>query len=750
MRAQLPKPIHPEPSVGEGAMAGSAVYITWVTASLLGGIILMPLFKPLGKRVTLAGFVDMFRRYWLHIALVFSIYVWKDLLDGLDRILMANTQLDMTPFIYAVEGDLVLWVQQTFLSGALTFILTHYYVAGYMLMTYTASLYFTYFDDRWMADRVLLAMFFVYALAVPFYLFFNVRVTGDHIPQMEPLAYHLTPEIQTWFTRIDPFTNGMPSLHIGVPFAVWLGIHRWDEDNRWRNFRIFIGVFTIVTGFTIIYLGIHWFVDILGGLFVAAVAVNLADRSHAWVWYRLDERTFNARLAWLLADLRNIRQVISAWGERVWSWLTTPSQSLTTSAVVVLLITTAGVLLYDAAHQHFPASGVTHPEAAAGSGGWLVALDSDENGNLSAVVMDLEGGESRTVRLDMNEDGNQSQWGLVNASTEVLVSKNHAIISQGYLIRTIRFDNVNQTGIILTGPLFDSLALLDSDESSANLYGVHEGNVYDVINWPAPPIAATDDNITLIDGGGDSLAWVTDDQPLGVKVLTTTGVQSVRSVLVNASVAPEVDEQVLALTGVRVDYSDAEITAISLSGDSMVVEVNLSAVTRLVLVDLQSGEQRLIGDPLFPVAAASIGNDHIAWQHRWGLNSLEPVDADLDWDVSFHVISENRSYPLHTEDELNQTAPQVMERHIAWLQQSEGENPPELRIYSLEETFEPYSSRTLQVAIILLIPLLTVWMVQNQKERRERYGTIDEGRGAEEISQGASWADELPQVAKTD
>ena len=51
-------------------MVGTGVYITWVTSALLGGILLMRVFKPLGKKVTLAGFVDMFRRYWLHIALV--------------------------------------------------------------------------------------------------------------------------------------------------------------------------------------------------------------------------------------------------------------------------------------------------------------------------------------------------------------------------------------------------------------------------------------------------------------------------------------------------------------------------------------------------------------------------------------------------------------------------------------------------------------------------------------------------------
>jgi hypothetical protein len=81
------------------------------------------------------------------------------------------------------------------------------------------------------------------------------------------------------------------------------------------------------------------------------------------------------------------------------------------------------------------------------------------------------------------------------------------------------------------------------------------------------------------------------------------------------------------------------------------------------------------------------------------------------------VISDNQSYPLHAEDQVNQTSPQVMENHIVWLVDSGGEEPPEVRIYSLEETFEPYSSRALQVAILMLIPLLIIWMIQRQKER---------------------------------
>ena len=209
---------------------GSGIYITWITGAILLSIAMMPLFKPPYAKLSAEGFVDMFRRYWAHMFVVFSVYLWKDLLDGLDRVLMANTQLDMTPYVYAVEGDIVLWVQEAFRSPLLDFTLTHFYVMGFMTATFASFLYPIYFDDRHMADRVSLSMFWVYVLSIPFYLFLNVKVTGNYVEGMETIAYDLTPEIHNWFNRIDPFTNGMPSLHIGLPFAIWLSMHRWDED----------------------------------------------------------------------------------------------------------------------------------------------------------------------------------------------------------------------------------------------------------------------------------------------------------------------------------------------------------------------------------------------------------------------------------------------------------------------------------------------------------------------------------------
>ena len=103
---------------------------------------------------------------------------------------MASTGLDMTPYIWAIEGNLVLWVQQTFEADWLTTALTHFYVAGFMFICYVSVFYFAYFDDRWLADRVTLSIAWVYILAVPFYLFFNVRSDGRYHPRNGNACLH--------------------------------------------------------------------------------------------------------------------------------------------------------------------------------------------------------------------------------------------------------------------------------------------------------------------------------------------------------------------------------------------------------------------------------------------------------------------------------------------------------------------------------------------------------------------------------
>jgi hypothetical protein len=197
------------------------------------------------------------------------------------------------------------------------------------------------------------------------------------------------------------------------------------------------------------------------------------------------------------------------------------------------------------------------------------------------------------------------------------------------------------------------------------------------------------------------------------------GIQHTYSVTVNVTINPERDAQVFAMTDTVVDYQNATITDIALDEGYLVALVNLSAIDRLVLVDLATGEQRLLGDPVFPVAAPSIGHGHVAYQQKQFLVSNDPMPDSMDWEVDFHIISENRSYPLHAPDSIDQLDPQVMEGHIAWMQIDEN-GDKEIRIYTIEVVFEKYSSRVLQIFILLMPLLMIAWTSQRMTEKSGR------------------------------
>ena len=697
---------------------GSGIYITWITGAILISVVMMPIFKPPYAKVRIEGFIDMFRRYWAHMIVVFSVYLWKDILDGLDRILMANTQLDMTPYVYAIEGDIVLWVQEGFRNDLLDVVLTHFYVMGFMTATFASFVYPIYFDDRHMADRVSLSMFWVYILAIPFYLFFNVRVTGDYIPLMETIAYDLTPEIHNWFTRIDPFTNGMPSLHIGLPFAIWLTMTRWDEDGRWLRFRRFLVIFLALTAFSIIYLGIHWAIDIIGGMIVAIAAVSVTERTHKGIWTIADERLFTRKIAKLIDDPKIFLRGSRNYVREKFSPLKEPGSKQTSVFIAALLLSTGFVLLWDATHQEFPVEGVEWPTSTAGSDDWLIGIEVDpkldgiNDIEITALNTSLE--ERQGVIIsgpNWFEEPNVSISGsylLLNNQTRVdlydlessenpyspMFSKNTDFEID---ICDIGYDgNGNPLIVILTD---DGILLMNSEQEISNLDGI-------------------DDDVDTLEVSGNSIAWSIDDDTSGPTVYTSslTDASSITAVYLDVIAEIDQDEFLSEQSGIEINYSKSKIVDIAVDGQLIVAVVDVGPINRTVFADTVSGMQTMISTPIWESSSPSIGNGNVAFLQIPRFQPGAPNSENSEENQVFiYQIDSNQTEQLTFDEDESHSSPQALLGGVGWIETSNGE--AELKWYDLEETFEPYSSVILQTSVVLLIPLVFTWARQKQSER---------------------------------
>ena len=678
------------------------VYLTWLVSALAIGVLLMPLIKPPWARVTMDGFIDFLRRYWLHLAMVLLIYNAKDFLDEVDRILMANTDgmLNMTPWIYAIEGNMVLWVQETFRSAWLTSFMTHFYVVGFMVICYVSIFYFAYFDDRYMADRIALAIFWVYILAIPFYLFFNVHVTGNYIPGMETLAYNHTSEINDWFHRIDPLTNGMPSLHIGFPFAVWLCILRFDTDGRWKVYRRIIFAYVVLTAFCILYLGIHWFMDIIGGMVVAAMAVNIADKMANPVWRILDERTINARLATLLTNPKRAFNVIKSGFSKQFSKFTKPTSKETGAMLAVVVILVAGVVTWDLTHQSIPAGGVDAPVGVEAADGWMATLDDRGESSL-LIVHDLSDVDSEIDVVQPILDSN-STWDLMG---------NRLIVANYTALMVIDLENPTTPEATLEVDNPSDIQFVSEDCFAVLQNGVMNYYSYDgeVRIGPNPEQG---DTVLLFESYNAQIALVFASEPDIVHLGVVDG-DGLISLEVNATGDPGEDE-VLAAANLNVDVENATITDISLSQTKLAATVDVNATSRLVLLDTISGESQIISDHKFAAFDPHLDYGVLMFSAYTEINPFEASEEYSDREIYIHDLSENLTKPL-TADGLDQWGPMVLEEHYVY-QQIDSDGILSVEVQPKEPTLQSYSSNILKFGVILVICLALINIMQRQKE----------------------------------
>ncbi|MEE2758483.1 MAG: phosphatase PAP2 family protein [Candidatus Thermoplasmatota archaeon] len=216
------------------------------------------------------------KRYYLHVFGYLAIFIWKKVTDGLNEPIKTSTG-HYTDWVHGFEGEFVFWIQNTFQNPLFTDVLNFHYLFIYLFLIYVTTIYYMYTGERDLTDKVTLNYLLIYALAVPYYLFFNVEVTSSYIPGMDALLYQ-DPWYAYFYGSHDPLDNCVPSLHIAIPFGIlalnWLHMRENGiklKEWKHRRYHQFIFWNTVLFAFAILYLGIHWIIDIPLGILIGGI-----------------------------------------------------------------------------------------------------------------------------------------------------------------------------------------------------------------------------------------------------------------------------------------------------------------------------------------------------------------------------------------------------------------------------------------------------------------------------------------------
>ena len=178
----------------------------------------------------------------------------------------------------------------------------------------------------------------------------------------------------------------------------------------------------------------------------------------------------------------------------------------------------------------------------------------------------------------------------------------------------------------------------------------------------------------------------------------------------------QLSDATLLSEDIVIDYSNSTIKQLILDGKWLIALVDLGYMDRLVLVDIFSGNQSILGDPLWQSSSPSIYGNNIAFLQisSWNPTLLNQEPSEPN-DVWLYDTVTNQSSRL-TYDDLNQLQPHALEESIAWTDVKDN-GDLEVIVYPLKEVFRPYSSVLIQSAILMLIPLTFVWASQSAKEQ---------------------------------
>ncbi|MFC6954658.1 phosphatase PAP2 family protein [Halorubellus litoreus] len=182
----------------------------------------------------------------------------------------------ITGTIYALEGGLVATIQ-SFATPPLTTYFGFMYVYGYtFLLTFPLLAYGLHRD--WRQLRVLLVAYALnYAVGLVFYVAFVAYGPRNFMPeQVQSLLYVQWPDVQLVTSRVNRNTNVFPSLHASLSATVALVAYRFRESYpAWTPIAT---AFAASIALATMYLGIHWFTDVVVGIALAVASVAVGTR----------------------------------------------------------------------------------------------------------------------------------------------------------------------------------------------------------------------------------------------------------------------------------------------------------------------------------------------------------------------------------------------------------------------------------------------------------------------------------------
>ncbi|MCJ7571151.1 MAG: phosphatase PAP2 family protein [Candidatus Thermoplasmatota archaeon] len=179
---------------------------------------------------------------------------------------------DYANIIKNLENGFVYSFTNYWIPGILYFFVI-IYIFVYVFTLWFAPLYFIIADKKQSLKTLAYGLLIIYLVALPFYLFFPISNVYTYYSSASALET-VMPSIEKFFYVTTTTNNCLPSLHTAMSILVAY-CFSLTGNKKLKYFGIFVAITVIIS---VLYLSMHWFIDVFAGIILSLGAIFLLKR----------------------------------------------------------------------------------------------------------------------------------------------------------------------------------------------------------------------------------------------------------------------------------------------------------------------------------------------------------------------------------------------------------------------------------------------------------------------------------------
>jgi membrane-associated phospholipid phosphatase len=217
-------------------------------------------------------FYRIFKEHLLYLLIIFGVVLLHLIeVNIIDSTVTNWIGYDFAYNIQYIEGDIVSQFSQ-YWTPVLVYFFVIMYIAVYPFTLWFSPIYFIVNNQKKAMKTFAYGALFIYIIAIPFYLF--IPITNVYTFYNLESAFNNTfPTVENFFYITTTYNNCLPSLHVAMSILIAQSVHL-TKNKKLSNFMYFCMASVIIS---VIYLAIHWIIDVICGALLAIVIILLLN-----------------------------------------------------------------------------------------------------------------------------------------------------------------------------------------------------------------------------------------------------------------------------------------------------------------------------------------------------------------------------------------------------------------------------------------------------------------------------------------